>query len=97
MKVAIDFGISNTDLAILNKEKLIFHTLPSLNKELSDLLIKEILSLHNINISDIRIIGVTGGKSSDLEDMIDSIPVIKVNEIEAIGTGAKHLYQIKDE
>ena len=26
MKVAIDFGISNTDLAILNKEKLIFHT-----------------------------------------------------------------------
>ena len=97
MKVAIDFGISNTDLAILNKEKLIFHTLPSLNKELSDLLIKEILSLHNINISDIGIIGVTGGKSSDLEDMIDSIPVIKVNEIEAIGTGAKHLYQIKDE
>ena len=97
MKVAIDFGISNTDLAILKKEKVILHTLPSLKKELSDPLIKEILSLHNINISNVEIIGVTGGKSSDLEDTIDSIPVIKVNEIEAIGTGAKHLYQIKDE
>ena len=40
---------------------------------------------------------MTGGKSSDLDNSIEGIEIIKVNEIEAIGLGAKKLYGIKNE
>ncbi len=49
-----------------------------------------------IKISDVEVIAVTGGKSSDLKDVFKGIPIVKVNEIEAIGYGAKHLYNISD-
>ena len=97
MKVAIDFGISNTDLAFLSSEGLAFHTFSSTKQVLSSSLISEILSCYKINTSEIEMIGVTGGKSSDLMDMIDSIPVIKINEIDAISLGAKKIYKIEDE
>ena len=97
MKVAIDFGISNTDIAVLNGIDTNFYTIPSPKKKLDCLMIKEIFSLMNIRIKNVELIGVTGGKSSDLDDSIDGIKIIKINEIDAIGLGAKKLYNIKDE
>jgi type II pantothenate kinase len=58
--------------------------------------ILQILSEINLDIKLITKIAVTGGKSSDLQDSLDGIPIIKINEIEAVGLGAKELYQIKD-
>tara|TARA_B100000787_G_scaffold169118_1_gene159426 strand:+ start:1040 stop:1861 length:822 start_codon:yes stop_codon:yes gene_type:complete len=97
MFVAFDFGISNTDLAVSINDQTTFHTLPSKQENLSSEVIKEILILFSIPLSKITSIGVTGGKSSDLPSSIDSVKIIKVNEVDAMGSGAKILYKIKTE
>ena len=96
MLVAIDFGISNTDLAVFDKDKTSFYSAPSNFAEMNDDAIKDILTKHNLAASCIKIIGVTGGKSSDLSDSLEGIKIIKINEIEAIGLGAKKIYGIKN-
>ena len=90
MKVAIDFGISNTDIAVLNgiDTTFLYHPI-SKKKKLDCLMIKEIFSLMSIPIKNVELIGVTGGKSSDLDDLIDGIKIIKINEIDAIGPWGK--------
>jgi len=97
MYVAIDFGISNTDLAISDKDNIVFHTTPSQSSEINADTLKNILKKHEIDISNVKKIGVTGGKSSDLDDELDKVKIIKINEIDAIGLGAKKLYGIGEE
>ena len=94
MYVAIDFGISNTDLAISDQGKIVFHTTPSQSSEINADTLKNILKKHEIDISNVKKIGVTGGKSSDLDDALDGVKIAKINEIDAIGLGAKKLYGI---
>ena len=97
MYVAIDFGISNTDLAISDEGKIVFHTTPSQSSGINAGTLKNILKKHEIDISNIKKIGVTGGKSSDLDDALEGVEIAKINEIDAIGLGAKKLYGIKEE
>ena len=97
MYVAIDFGISNTDIAVSDKNQTSFYTLSSKSYSISLNDIKKILKKINVERSSIKVIGVTGGKSSDLEESLDGTKIKKINEIEAIGLGAKKLYGIKDE
>ena len=66
MKVAIDFGITNTDIAIQDNNELIFHTFST--EKIDAAYILKILSELNIDIEKITHIAVTGGKSSDLEN-----------------------------
>ena len=81
MLVAFDFGISNTDIGVFQDNQTTFHTIPSKQESLSPELIKEMLALFSLPISEIKCIGVTGGKSSDLPDNIDSIKISKINEV----------------
>ena len=97
MLIAFDFGISNTDIAVYQDNKSSFHTIPSEHKSISPELIKEVLDIHSLSLSEISLIGVTGGKSSDLPENLDLIPVVKINEVDAIGFGAKVLYDIAEE
>ena len=94
MKVAFDFGITNTDIVVQDNNELMFHTVPS--QKIDSSFILKLLSEMNLNISQISHIAVTGGKSSDLQDSINGIPIIKINEVNAIGYGAKELYKIND-
>ena len=94
MEIAFDFGITNTDVAVQDKQKLTFYTFSSKKVEIA--FISEILSEINLNKKLITKIVVTGGKSGDLQDALHDIPIIKINEVEAIGHGAKEVYQIKD-
>ena len=94
MKIAFDFGITNTDIVIEKNNDLEFYSFPSEEVELSFVL--KILSEIKLDITEISEIAVTGGKSSDLDDSINSIPIIKINEVQAIGYGARELYKIKD-
>ena len=96
MKVAIDFGITNTDIAIQNNNelKLIFHTFRT--EKVDAAYILKILSELDLDEEKITHIAVTGGKSSDLENSINTIPIIKLNEIQAIGYGVRELYEIND-
>ena len=97
MLVAIDFGISNTDIGVSDKHETVFYSAPSKPSKMNSDYIKDILKKYDIEISDIKIIGVTGGKSSNLDDSLDGIKIVKINEIEAIGLGAKKLYGIENE
>ncbi len=98
MLLAFDFGISNTDIAIFQDNNLSFLSTRSIHQEgLNQDSVMSLLSMHGIDLSEVICIGVTGGKSSDLPDLIDSTPIIKVNEIDAIGFGAKILYKIEEE
>ena len=51
MLAAIDFGISNTDLAVLDKDNVSFYSAPSQSAELNDDTIKDIFKKHAIDIS----------------------------------------------
>ena len=99
MIVAFDFGITNTDI-ILKDDEIKYFTTPSVfnteeqNFTPSNHDVMRMLESFNINLEEIDTIGVTGGKSADLPDTINNIPVIKVNEIEAIGKGARSLYDL---
>ena len=94
MEIAFDFGITNTDVAVQDNKQLTFYTFSS--KKVKSDFILEILSKINLDRKNITKIAVTGGKSSDLEDALAGIPIIKINEVQAVGHGAKELYQIKD-
>ena len=94
MKLAFDFGITNTDIVSYKNGEMSFFTSPS--EEISEEFIEKLLLHIKIKISDVEVIAVTGGKSSDLKEVFKGIPIVKVNEIEAIGYGAKHLYNISD-
>jgi len=90
MKVAIDFGISNTDIAISNGTNVDFFTLPS--KKIDHSILDEIFSHLNIDVKDVDMIAVTGGKSDSLESIYKNIEVIKINETDAIGKGVIEIY-----
>ena len=92
MLVAIDFGITNTDVVINEAEKNKFYTFPT--KKINEDFIGNILDSIQLNTSKISNIAVTGGKSSDLKDSYNNIPITKINEIDAIGYGAIALYNI---
>ena len=96
MLAALDFGISNTDVAIFSNNSVQYFSIRSSNLDITTDLIKQILSKLDIPISKIEKFGVTGGKSSDLDDSLMSKKIIKVNEIDAIGLGAKKLYKLKN-
>ena len=95
MYLAIDFGITNTDIIVSsdgeNKE---FFSVESEN--ITDSFFYKIFSHCGIQVNEINEIAITGGKSSSFKDTLDSIPIFKVNEINAIGFGAKDLYDIKE-
>ena len=59
MYVAIDFGISNTDLAISDQGKIVFHTTPSQSSVINADTLKNILKKHEIDISNVKKIGVS--------------------------------------
>ena len=96
MNIGIDFGITNTDIAIEAKGEYTFHSIPS--RESIDInLLEDIFIALNIDQSRLSLIAVTGGKSSDLPHSFKSIPIKKVNEVLAIGYGAKEIYNIQNE
>lgn len=102
MYIAFDFGITNTDLIIKNDATDYLTLTSPFDKKNGDFSLSEdkviqILKDFNIASQDITCIGVTGGKSANLPDKINNIPVIKINEINAIGEGAKTLYNIQED
>ena len=91
MNVAFDFGITNTDVVIDNDSKNYFFTFPT--EKINKQFITKILSSLKVNSNAIKNIAVTGGKSDNLDDEYMSIPVTKINEVNAIGRGVKELYK----
>ena len=95
MYLAIDFGITNTDIIVsLDGENKEFFSLKS--ETITDDFFYKIFNHCGIQANNISEIAITGGKSSSFKDTLNNIPIFKVNEINAIGFGAKDLYDIKE-
>ena len=95
MKLAIDFGITNTDVVIDDGAQR-FHTLKT-NSALNgkEEAIADVFS--KLTISEpLDSIHVTGGKSAGLPSQYQGAKIIKVKEIDAIAVGAKKLFMFDD-
>ena len=66
MIIGIDFGITNTDIVVSKKNNYDFFSLKS--EKLDADFLKKIFDLIKVDISEVKKIAVTGGKSSDLDD-----------------------------
>ena len=84
MIIAIDFGITNTDVALSNKSQYKFFSMPS--KNANESFIDEIISLIDIDITEISQIVVTGGKSNELNESFKGVNLTKISETDAIGS-----------
>ncbi|MBL88527.1 MAG: pantothenate kinase [Gammaproteobacteria bacterium] len=95
MKVAVDFGISNTDIVTCDESQKKFFSIPT--KDFNNNILEKIFNVIKIDVNKIEKIAVTGGKSSSLPDKFKNIDVNKVNEIDAIGLGTIEIYGLLDE
>ena len=73
MELAIDFGITNTDILVSNKTERIYSSIPS--EEINDNFLKKIFDLTKLDSSKIKKIAVTGGKSANLNNTFKDIPI----------------------
>ena len=94
MIIGIDFGTSNTDIVISDNGDKEFFSMPS--EQINDEILEKIFHYIDLDTTNLEKIAVTGGKSSDLSNSIKNIPIIKVNEVDAIGYGALELYDLKN-
>ena len=95
MILAIDFGITNTDIVISNDDALNFFSFKT-RLPIEESSILELLNRINVKQKSIKTIGISGGKSSDLSENINGIKLVKVPEVEAIGRGAKRIFKQND-
>ena len=89
--IGIDFGITNSDIVIKSDNKITYKSLQS--EKNIHLSLKNILKTFQSD-SVVKNISVTGGKHLDLPENFDGIKIVKKNEIDCIGNGAKSLSQL---
>ncbi len=77
MIVAIDFGITNTDIAVSNDGALDFFSFKT-NLPIEESNILGLLNQIKINPKSIKTIGISGGKSSEFSEDIGAIKLIIV-------------------
>ncbi len=92
--VAIDFGATNTDVVASIEGELRYWMLPSVRHNHEER-IHEALNAGKLHVGDVRGIVITGGDRRGLQSHIDGIPIVMVNEMEAIGRGGLALTQLK--
>ncbi len=92
MFAAIDFGLTNIDIVVLDPESHTerFATLPGAGSVDMPQLERAIAWMGHRPEAFVRI-GVTGGQHRKLPDTIGQTPIVKVDEITAIGLGGLHL------
>ena len=89
MNISADFGITVTDTLRKNKDKIV-HKMELSSKDIDCDRVRSLFSEINFE-SNKGFLAVTGGRHLELGDFIDSMPIIHVNEIEAIGEGTMSL------
>lgn len=92
MRIAIDFGISNTDAVLEDSMGMIagHWTVPSASRP-DEAVLRSLIAQQATAIADLEEIIVTGGRSRNVPRMIEKRPVRFVDEIVAIGRGGAAL------
>ena len=89
MNISADFGITVTDTLRKNKDKIV-HKMELSSQDIDYDKVRSLFSEINFE-SNKGFLAVTGGRHLELGDFIDSMPIVHVNEIEAIGEGTMSL------
>ena len=87
---AVDFGASNTDVAVVVDRELHVWTQPSGYLPTVEGL-RAILSASSIAWHNYQAIALTGGHHRGLPDVLDDVPLVKVGELDAIARGGQAL------
>lgn len=95
MNISVDFGITVTD-TIRKKGSEIIHKMELSSEEVSHNRVKDLFPDIDFS-SNSGFLAVTGGKHLQLGEIIESTPIIHVNEIDAIGEGSMHLSGLSEE
>lgn len=90
MRAAIDFGITNTDVVVrsagtLNHIRLSTSALPILEQ------LREVIREVEDPANPLERIAVTGGRYRSLPAQAGLLPLVKINEVQAIGAGGLQL------
>lgn len=93
MIVGIDIGGTTTKIVGFDKDKIVDLMTIKASDPITSAsgALGKLMYTHGLKLSDIRKIAITGVGASYIESDILGIPVVKVNEFEAIGLGGAHL------
>lgn len=93
VRVAIDFGISNTDaIAEVNGEWRRWTQPYDGDPDPED--VRQILAKGQIELAEISQLAVTGGRHKLLPSKIEHCEIVSVNEVQAIGRGGRALAEL---
>ena len=90
LQVAIDYGISNTDVLALVDGEWRRWSQPYTTDPDADS-VRETLEAGGILLERLPYLAVTGGRHRVLPDVLGEVPVIKISEVQAIGRGGQAL------
>lgn len=90
LAVAIDFGISNTDVVVRRQGEWLTWSQPYLGDPDPES-VRALLAHQQIDLADLPMLAVTGGRHRVLPDEIGKTKIVKVNEVHAIGRGGQAL------
>lgn len=93
MQVAIDFGLTNIDVVVANRQREFRRAMVPSRRVVDVHEVQRALAALDTRVSDFARICVTGGQHRKLPDEIDGVPVVKVGELTAVGQGGLHLAQ----
>lgn len=95
MWAAIDIGITNTDVVVRRGNGLDHIRLATSQRPILDQLRAVIRKIEGPE-SPIERVGVTGGRYRGLPDHLGLLPIVKINEVLAIGTGGLYLAKLEE-
>ncbi len=90
LAVAIDFGISNTDVVVRRAGEFRTWSQPYAHDP-DPASVRKLLASRDIDLDDLARVAVTGGRHRVLPDMFGDIQIVKINEVQAIGRGGQAL------
>lgn len=91
---AIDFGISNTDVVARTNAGLQRWSQPY-HADPDETSVRTILAVGGVALDDLPYLAVTGGRHRVLPDRLGHVPVIKINEVQAIGRGGQSVLALE--
>ncbi|MGQ9814502.1 MAG: Fumble domain-containing protein [Candidatus Roseilinea sp.] len=92
MFAAVDFGLTNIDIAVRNSDTVAYRFATTPSASLVDVSqLERAIACVGHRPEEFARIGVTGGQHRKLPDSIGNTPIVKVNEITAIGLGGLRL------
>ncbi|HHY55036.1 MAG TPA: Fumble domain-containing protein [Chloroflexi bacterium] len=96
LAAAIDFGISNTDVVVQRDGKWLTWSQPY-TADPDEASVRALLTTGGVALDELPYLAVTGGRHRVLPAQIGATPIIKINEVQAIGRGGQALLALEDD